>query len=55
MPPPERASPLGAGVWESHNSRQEATAQALTEGVSNLTVYSEDPPTIGNWYKLDGG
>jgi len=25
------------------------------EGVANLTVYSEDPPTIGNWYKSDVG
>jgi hypothetical protein len=23
------------------------------EGVTNLTVRSEDPPTIGNWYKSD--
>lgn len=25
------------------------------EGVTNLTVGSEDPPTIGNWYKSDEG
>ena len=25
------------------------------EGVTNLTVRSEDPPTIGNWYKSDVG
>jgi hypothetical protein len=29
--------------------------QGAQEGVTNLTVYSEDPPTIGNWHKSDIG
>ena len=39
---------------ESHNWRQAITAQALRR-VTNLTVRSEDPPTIGNWYESDVG
>ena len=40
----------GLGVAQLAASGQGPGAQ---EGVTNLTVRSEDPPTIGNWYKSD--
>ena len=42
----------GLGVAQLAASRHGPGAQ---EGVTNLTVRSEDPPTIGNWYKSDVG
>jgi hypothetical protein len=42
----------GLGVEQLAARGHGAGAQ---EGVPNLSVYSEDPPTIGNWYKPDGG
>jgi hypothetical protein len=42
----------GLGVAQLAASGQGPGAQ---EGVTNLTVRSEDPPTIGNWYKSDAG
>jgi hypothetical protein len=41
----------GLGVAQLAASGHGPGAQ---EGITNLTVYSEDPPTIGNWYKSDG-
>ncbi len=40
----------GLGVAQLAASGHGPGAQ---EGVTNLTVHSEDPPTIGNWYKSD--
>jgi hypothetical protein len=40
----------GLGVAQLAASGHGPGAQ---EGVTNLTVRSEDPPTIGNWYKSD--
>jgi hypothetical protein len=40
----------GLGVAQLAASGDGPGAQ---EGVTNLTVRSEDPPTIGNWYKSD--
>jgi hypothetical protein len=40
----------GLGVAQLAASGDGRGAQ---EGVTNLTVRSEDPPTIGNWYKPD--
>jgi hypothetical protein len=42
----------GLGVAQLAASGQGPGAQ---EGVANLTVRSEDPPAIGNWYKSDAG
>jgi hypothetical protein len=42
----------GLGVAQLAASDHGPGAQ---EGVTNLTVHSEDPPTIGNWYKSDVG
>jgi hypothetical protein len=42
----------GLGVAQLAASGQGPGAQ---EGVTNLTVRSEDPPAIGNWYKSDAG
>ncbi len=42
----------GLGVEQLAASDHGPGAQ---EGVTNLTVHSEDPPTIGNWYKSDVG
>jgi hypothetical protein len=42
----------GLGVAQLAASGHGPGAQ---EGVTNLTVHSEDPPTIGNWYKSDVG
>jgi hypothetical protein len=42
----------GLGVAQLAASGQGPGAQ---EGVTNLTLRSEDPPTIGNWYKSDVG
>jgi hypothetical protein len=42
----------GLGVAQLAASGHDPGAQ---EGVTNLTVRSEDPPTIGNWYKSDVG
>ena len=42
----------GLGVAQLAASDDGPGAQ---EGVTNLTVRSEDPPTIGNWYKSDVG
>lgn len=42
----------GLGVAQLAGSDQASGAQ---EGVTNLVVRSEDPPTIGNWYKSDAG
>jgi len=41
----------GLGVAQLAASSHGEGAQ---EGITHLTVYSEDPPTIGNWYKSDG-
>ena len=40
----------GLGIAQLAASGQGPGAQ---EGVTNLTVRSEDPPTIRNWYKSD--
>ena len=40
----------GLGVARLAAGGQRPGAQ---EGVTNLSVRSEDPPTIGNWYKSD--
>ena len=40
----------GLGVAQLAASGHSPGAQ---EGATNLTVRSEDPPTIGNWYKPD--
>jgi hypothetical protein len=40
----------GLGVAQLAASGHGPGAQ---EGITNLTVHSEDPPTIGNWYKAD--
>ena len=42
----------GLGVAQLAASGHAPGAQ---EGVTNLTVRSEDPPTIGNWYKSNVG
>jgi hypothetical protein len=42
----------GLGVAQLAASGHGPGAQ---EGVTNLTLRSEDPPTIGNWYKSDMG
>jgi hypothetical protein len=42
----------GLEVAQLAASGQRSGAQ---EGVTNLAVRSEDPPTIGNWYKSDVG
>jgi hypothetical protein len=42
----------GLGVAQLAASGHGLGAQ---EGETNLTVRSEDPPTIGNWYKSDVG
>ena len=42
----------GLGVAQLAASGHGPGAQ---EGVTHLTVRSEDPPTIGNWYKPDVG
>jgi hypothetical protein len=42
----------GLGVAQLAASDHGPGAQ---EGVTNLTVRSADPPTIGNWYKPDDG
>ena len=53
MPPPVRAwgsAGWGLGVAQLAASGHGPGAQ---EGVTNLTVRSEDPPTIGNWFKSE--
>ncbi len=42
----------GLGVAQLAASDHGPGAQ---EGVTNLTIRSDDPPTIGNWYKSDVG